>query len=94
MNAPGFGDLRAAVQERAESVLDQLDLAVVEAHPLGRGGGERLPGDAVVGALGLAEVVQQRGHHQHVRPGDPPDQAGRLGAGLHQVPVNGEAVHH
>jgi GTP-binding protein Era len=28
VNAPGFGDLRAVVQERAESVLESLDLAV------------------------------------------------------------------
>lgn len=28
VNAPGFGDLRADVQERAEKVLDHLDLAV------------------------------------------------------------------
>ena len=55
--------------------------------------GDRLTGDAVLGELALADVVQQRGDHQHVGAGHPADQRRRLDAGLHEVPVHGEAVH-
>ncbi len=55
---------------------------------------DRLPRDAVLGQAALADVVQQRGDHQHVGPGDPADQRGRLDAGLDDVPVDGEAVDH
>ena len=78
----------------AHEVADQVDLTLVEAHPLGDVTGERFARDAVLGELALADVVQQRRHHQHVGPGHPTDQRGRLDAGLHHVPVDGEPVHH
>ena len=56
--------------------------------------GDRLARDAVLGELALADVVQQRRNHQHVGTSDAADQLGGLDAGLDQVPVDGEAVHH
>ena len=54
--------------------------------------GDRLAGDAVLGEPALADVVQQRRHHQHVGTRHGADQRGRLDAGLDDVPVDGEPV--
>ena len=81
-------------QVPADQRADQVDGALVEAHPGRDRPGDRLARDAVLGQLALADVVQQRGHHQYVGPADVADQRRRLDAGLDEVPVHGEAVDH
>jgi hypothetical protein len=71
---------------------DQSDRVVVEAHPGSDPARERLARHAVLGQPALADVVQQAGDQQHVGPADTADQPGGLHAGLHDVPVDGEAV--
>ena len=93
LEVAGGGDL-GEQQVPADQPRRPGDLAGVEPHPGRRLGRERLARDGVVDQLALADVVQQRGGHQHVGPGHPADQPGGLDAGLHQVPVDGEAVHH
>ena len=46
----------------------------------------------VVAGPALADVVQQRADHEQVGPVDPVGQRRRVGRGLAQVPVDGEAV--
>ena len=79
-------------QVPADQQGDQLDTLGVEAHPGRDRAGDRLAGHAVLGEAALADVVEQRRHHQDVRPVDPPDHRRRLDARLHHVPVDGEAV--
>ena len=88
--ARGLGEQQVPAHQGA----DQVDGAFVEAHPGRDRPGDRLARDAVLGQLALADVVQQRGHHQHVGPADVTDQCGRLDAGLDEVPVDGEPVDH
>ena len=55
--------------------------------------GDELDADlGVVAGVALADVVQERAEHQQVGPVGAGDERGRVGAGLHQVPVDGEAV--
>ena len=69
-----------------------LDVIGVEAHA----GGDRLQEvDAhlgVVTRVALPDVVEQGAHQQEVRPVHPVDETRCLGGGLHEVPVDGEAV--
>ncbi len=64
----------------------------VEAHAGRDLGQHRHAVVGVVAAPALADVVQQAGQHQQVRPPDPARQRPGLHGGLPQVPVHGEAV--
>ena len=55
--------------------------------------GDHLAGLAVVAGPALADVVQQGGGQQQVGPVHPAGEPGGLHGGLHQVAVDGEAVH-
>ena len=66
---------------------------LAEADPLRNVEGDRLTHLAVVSLLTLAEVVQDRGRHEQVGSLDVIKHRRQLHAGLHEVPVDGEAMH-
>ena len=59
----------------------------------GADGADQLDADlGVVARVALADVVQQRTEHEQVGPIGAGDERRRVGARLHEVPVDGEAV--
>ena len=87
---------RNATSDKQEMVRDQLrehvDVGIVEADARSEAARD-LDADARVIAFGaLAEVVQQRAHHQEIGTVDPCRVARRVRGRLEEMPVDGEAV--
>ncbi len=80
-------------QVPADQRPDRVRVGRREAHPCRHRSGDRCAGHGVVDRPALADVVQQCRDEQQIRALHPPDQAGRLDAGLDHVPVDRETVH-